>query len=113
MLKPTQRIKKRYIALRPLNTPNFNLNELRKSISRYLFNFFGEKEFGKLHLKFIEDKRLKRFEKIIVIRVNRELYYDVLASLSFSSQNFRIIPIVSSGTIQSLAKRLEERFKDL
>ncbi len=92
MLKPTRRIKRRYILVET------ELSE--KEVMDYLFEHFGILNFGKLNAKLIEEGGKK------ILRVNREFYYDVLGVLSLTN---RIKTIVSSGTIKGIFRKIKDK----
>ena len=98
-LKPTQRLKKRYIKFKVQG--NIPEEELSRGIYKYSLNFFGEYGFSKRTIKLLE---FSNNEGILL--VDREGCQEVLGMLALikelNNKPVRIIPIQTTGTICTL-----------
>ena len=99
-LKKSRRKSSRYIALMPVVD--------YKLLENYLLRGFGELEFGKAAIKPIFFKGKNFF----VLKISRDYFRKALALLSLTDKEthgFRLYPIISSGTLKALKKKLKER----
>ena len=101
-LKPTQRLKKRYISFSFRG--NFNEEELSRALYKHSLDFFGEYGLSKRTIKLIE------FDgKTGILLVNRDATEEVLGMLALidelNKKPARIIAKRTSGTMRALQEK--------
>ncbi len=98
-LKPTQRLKKRYVKFKA--TGELTEEELSRGIYKYSLNFFGEYGLSKRTIKLLEFANKEGI--LLVDRSGTEEVLGMLALIKeLNNKPVRISPIQTSGTICSL-----------
>jgi RNase P/RNase MRP subunit POP5 len=106
-LRPSLRVKKRFLLLNIHSSKQFSESELSKGLSSFLLEFLGVKTFGDSGFWFLKDK-FNFKEQTAVVKISLSTQKDVVGALGFLEQiqgiPTRVDVVRISGTLKGLEK---------
>lgn len=106
-LRPTLRVKKRFLKIQLHSTTPFDFKTISEELTQELLKYLGGITFSKAGIWLLRDKFSQK-EQQLILKVNLDYKNEVLGALSiisnFSKQKVKLEVLKVSGTLKGLKK---------